>query len=71
MPVDENPAKKLATDLQGRLVRTLAAGRHDSGAHRVTWDGTDARGNPVASGVYFCRLEWGGRSDTKRIVLVR
>jgi uncharacterized lipoprotein YddW (UPF0748 family) len=41
------------------------------GRYRLTWDGTDRTGNRVASGIYFCRLQAGDWSQTKRIVLIR
>jgi hypothetical protein len=48
---------KLAVyDLRGRLVRTLADENYGVGSHRVPWDGKDAHGNPLASGVYFGKL---------------
>jgi hypothetical protein len=37
----------------------------------VEWDGRDAHGRAVASGVYFARLEAGDRSESRRIVLLR
>ena len=43
-------------DLAGRLVRTLSDGFQAAGEHRATWDGRDAGGRVVASGVYFSRL---------------
>jgi hypothetical protein len=39
-------------DLQGRLVRAFPAAPFAAGAHAVTWDGRDAAGRDVASGVY-------------------
>jgi hypothetical protein len=58
-------------DVSGRLVRTLVDGPGKPGAHVVSWDGTDAAGRPVASGVYFYRLRWNGQEDAKRMVLIR
>ena len=43
-------------DLNGRLVTTIADGSFGVGRHQSTWDGSAANGEPVASGVYFCRL---------------
>ncbi len=40
----------------GKRVRRLVAGTLDAGSHEVIWDGTDARGRTVASGVYLVRL---------------
>ena len=58
-------------DVGGRLVRTLANEVRPAGAHRVTWDGRDANGEPVASGVYFCRLNAGVFSQTKKMVMLK
>lgn|GEM_PF-1752920 len=43
-------------DLLGRQVCTLVDGIYTVGRHRVEWDGSDADGNVVASGLYFYRL---------------
>jgi parallel beta-helix repeat protein len=58
-------------DLTGRLVRQLHDGDLAAGYHGLTWDGTDARGQGLASGVYFYRLVAGGESATGKLVLVR
>lgn len=58
-------------DVAGRRVRTLLEGTVLPGTHDVTWDGRDERAHPVASGVYFCRLEQGGAVRSSKIVLLR
>jgi len=58
-------------DLTGRRVRTLVRGRQNAGAHTVTWDGRDARGQAVASGVYLYRLVGGGQVQVRRMVVIR
>jgi len=47
--------------VEGELVRTLVDERVEAGIHIARWDGMNARGNEVASGIYFVRLdtEWG------------
>ena len=57
--------------VEGRLVRTLAAKDVGPGEREMSWDGLDDAGRKVASGVYICRLDAGGRSATGRIVLLR
>jgi flagellar hook assembly protein FlgD len=37
----------------------------------VPWDGTDERGNDVASGVYFVRLEAGADRASRKVVLLK
>ncbi len=58
-------------DARGRLVTTIFDDTASAGAGRVAWDGTDDRGRPVTSGLYFCRLNTNGRSLTRRLVLLR
>ena len=41
----------------GRLVRTLTEGKTRPGLHTTVWDGTDAKGREIASGIYFYRLQ--------------
>lgn len=59
-------------DVHGRIVREWT-GRWGEGGWRFTWNGTDARGFAVASGIYFVRTV-GGTSKggvPLRVVLLR
>jgi len=58
-------------DVGGRLVRMLANEVRPAGAQQVTWDGKDANGTAVASGVYFYRLVAGDFTQTKKMVLLK
>jgi hypothetical protein len=58
-------------DASGAYVATLASGAYPRGAHHVRWNGTDARGVRVASGVYFYRLTATGRTLTRKMVLLK
>jgi len=59
-------------DLSGRLVRTmLAPTRQDAGRHGVAWDGTDASGRHMASGLYLYRITADDESRAGRMVLAR
>jgi hypothetical protein len=59
-------------DVSGRLVRSLIAGsEQDAGRHSVEWDGQDDAGHVAAAGLYFARLEAGGRSDVCRLARMR
>ncbi|MEZ5066880.1 MAG: S8 family serine peptidase [bacterium] len=54
-------------DVNGRRVITLADGERPAGRYETTWNGRDAQGERVGSGVYFVRLEAGTVHETKRI----
>jgi hypothetical protein len=58
-------------DLSGRLVTTLVDSMKDPGWHQAVWEGTNAQGSSVASGVYFCRLEAGGYVASKKVVVLK
>lgn len=54
----------------GRRVCTLIDRVQPAGRWNVEWNGTDENGNAVAKGVYFYRLDAGGETVEKRMVLV-
>ena len=58
-------------NLTGQVVRRLVDAPHAPGRYRVTWDGRDDLGHPVASGVYFYQMEVGVFRDVKRMLLLR
>jgi hypothetical protein len=58
-------------DVAGRLVRTLVDERRPAGRHAVPWDGRNAGGEPVATGVYFYRMQAGSFVQTRKMVLLK
>jgi hypothetical protein len=58
-------------DLRGKLVRPLEHGHRASGSHEVRWDGRDAFGENLASGVYLCRLQVDDLAVTQVMTLVK
>ncbi len=58
-------------DVSGRLVRTLAEGERPAGNYSEFWDGRDARGAAVSSGIYFYRLKADSFERTMKMVLIR
>jgi hypothetical protein len=71
VPADCGPIRLDVFDLAGRLVRTLVDGELPPGRREVLWDGRDALGHGVASGVYYCRLSGPDFSDTRKMTLVK
>ena len=58
-------------DVSGRLVRVLMNGERDAGAHSAVWDGRNDSGEEAGSGIYFCRLEAGAFTASRKIVLLK
>jgi hypothetical protein len=58
-------------NLLGQEVVTLTNDYRAHGTHNFAWDGTDSRGAPVASGVYFARMSFNGGGQTVKMVLQR
>ncbi len=58
-------------DVTGRTVKNLADGSFSAGTHTLDWDGRDASGRPVASGVYFYRMKAGGFEATRTLTVTR
>jgi hypothetical protein len=59
-------------DVQGRVVRTLVDGRLvEAGPHDVLWDGSNDKGNRVASGQYYYQLVTQGGASAKKLILLR
>jgi len=58
-------------NLLGQCVTILVDGHLSAGRHRIDWDGTDADGQPVASGVYLYRLTADSFVSTRKMVLLK
>jgi serine protease AprX len=58
-------------DIRGSRIKTLARGRAVQRALSLSWDGTNERGDRVASGVYFLAISSGGFTRTIKAVLIR
>jgi len=79
-----NPATTIAYDLavggrvtlriysiDGRLVRTLVDETALPGRYSLVWQGRDDGGRTVASGTYVMRLVAPGRTETRRMMLLK
>ena len=55
-------------NLLGQLVRQVWTGPLAAGEHRLTWDGQDDKGQPVASGAYLYQLRVGEQLRTRKMV---
>jgi hypothetical protein len=58
-------------DITGRQVALLAYGAFPAGNHEIDWNGLDESGNPVASGIYYYRLQTDRFVETRKMLLLR
>ena len=58
-------------DVLGREVRTLVSERLNAGYQQVVWDGRNAFGAQVASGMYIYRITAGDFTSTKKMMMLK
>jgi hypothetical protein len=71
VPAPGGPISIRVCDVGGRLVRLLIDGNVAPGHRSVVWDGRDAAGRHVPSGVYLCVFEAPGYRETQKIAYAR
>ncbi|MDZ4723369.1 MAG: FlgD immunoglobulin-like domain containing protein [candidate division Zixibacteria bacterium] len=55
----------------GQKVNTVVDGDMPAGNHTVTWDGRNASGSSVSSGVYFYRIVAGSNIQTRKMMMLK
>ncbi|MDZ7797088.1 MAG: FlgD immunoglobulin-like domain containing protein [Candidatus Marinimicrobia bacterium] len=58
-------------DITGRKVRTLVNGHLRAGYNRVVWNGSDSRGNILATGLYIYKLQAGEYVEIKKMTYMK
>ncbi|HPM93773.1 MAG TPA: FlgD immunoglobulin-like domain containing protein, partial [Bacteroidales bacterium] len=58
-------------DIRGELVRDLYIGKQSPGIYTIEWNGLNNAGAPVSPGIYFCRLQTDGYSETIKMFLLK
>lgn len=58
-------------NLKGQLVRLLTDADLPAGPHQHDFDGRDANGKPISSGVYILRMQAGERVFSSRMLLMK
>ena len=70
VPVDGNVTLSIY-NAKGQLVNVLVNEHKNNGNYQMVWNGKDSSGNSVASGLYFTRLVSGGKSISKKLLLMK
>jgi hypothetical protein len=68
---EQGPVRLSIFNVRGQLVGKLVDSALPGGTHSAVWNGRDATGRPVASGVYFCRLEAAGHEFVRKMLLLK
>ena len=79
IPYQLNQASEVSLSVyssEGKLVRQIdlglkAAGNYQRTERAIYWDGRNASGESVSSGVYFYRLQAGDYSQTRKMVILK
>jgi hypothetical protein len=58
-------------DTAGREIACVVDGEQKAGSHSVRWEGKDASGRSVSSGVYFYRLTAGKNTISRKMVMLK
>lgn len=58
-------------DLNGRCVNSLICDDQKKGDHTITWNGADAHGQGVSSGIYFYRIISDDLVRSRKMLLVK
>jgi hypothetical protein len=67
----DSPVRLVIYNVNGQVVRELVNGVRPAGRHVVEWDGRNATGDGVSSGVYFYQITAGTFAMTKKLILIK
>lgn len=68
---DSGTVRLSVYNMLGQKVADLLDGFQSAGTYQVQWDGRDAFGSEVATGVYLYRVDIGGASAVRKMILLR
>jgi flagellar hook assembly protein FlgD len=58
-------------DATGAWVTTLAKGKYPAGDFGVRWEGGDAAGREVATGIYLVTFKAGKLTESRKLLLLK
>jgi len=58
-------------NLKGQKVKSLVNSTLTKGNHKIVWDGMNLTNKPVASGIYFYKLNYGSQSIVKKCIMLK
>ncbi|MCK4351055.1 MAG: T9SS type A sorting domain-containing protein, partial [Candidatus Krumholzibacteria bacterium] len=67
----QTPVEIHVYNIKGQRIHTIFSNSIYGETRTFTWHGLDRWGKPVAPGIYFIRVQAGGHTDTKKVVIIR
>lgn len=58
-------------NMKGQLVKCLVNSKQNVGIHDIAWNGRNNFGEEVSSGIYLYKIENAGKSEVKKMVLMK
>jgi len=58
-------------DYNGKQVKVLNQIEYEAGNHTIYWNCNDGSSKTLENGIYFCRLVWGDKTISKKIIVLR
>ena len=58
-------------DAQGKVIAKLVNEIQAAGEYNIAWNSTDARENPISSGIYFIELRSKFVQQVRKMLLIR
>ncbi len=58
-------------DAGGHFIRDLVRRQQPAGCHQAVWDGNDAQGNGVSTGIYLLQMAAGSFTAHRKIMLIK
>jgi len=71
LPKAEQNVSLIIYNSKGQKVKTLFRGSSDKGRRSLVWTGMDEHGKAVGSGIYFYRLNVAGKSQSRKMLLLK
>lgn len=65
------PVSLVVYNLKGQKVCELVNASKSAGVHSISWDGKDANGRPVSSGVYYLRMSTSDTTQTRKLTMIK
>ncbi|MFH1851179.1 MAG: T9SS type A sorting domain-containing protein [Candidatus Neomarinimicrobiota bacterium] len=68
---EQLPVRMMIYNLLGQEIKILVDETRPAGDNTIIWNGRDANGAPVSTGIYICQMRVGGFTDSRKMLLLK